>query len=308
MKREDLFIKLHDQYNTYLSPIQDSEAFYHDITEISFEAQSIDEFHHLASDRRQRRLGELNKSLESASFEIIGNPNLIKTPQWEHAVQLFRTNSLDSLVRYFASYLLDDHIWHPLGHETTDLEADSISTSRFPEHECKRVQTKQATGLETQALLLPSELLKPSLLVKNASSESNEPSRFVHSTSEPVVKLTHAQDCSCYASSGEDVVSSGDDILITSNPDLFTTVACRETRISKDTMHTCKRLSTKLALKQLKSWRGCSVDQRARTKPEASTSIPMNSAFQGPSQALNTSDGTVQVVAGDTTGLKRKRT
>ncbi|KAH7175166.1 uncharacterized protein B0J16DRAFT_349636 [Fusarium flagelliforme] len=292
MKREDLFTKLHDQYNTYLSPMQDSEAFYHDITEISFEAQSIDEFHHLASDRRQRRLGELNKSLESA----------------KHAVQLFRTHSLDSLVRYFASYLPDDHIWHPLGHETTDLEADSISTSRFPEHECKRVQTKQATGLETQALLSPSKLLKPSLLVNDESSESNEPSRFVHSTSEPVVKLTHAQDCSCHSSSGEDVVSSGDDILITSNPDLFTTVACRETGISKDTMHTCKRLSTKLALKQLKSWKGCSVDQRARTKPEASTSIPMNSTFQGPSQALNTSDGTVQVVAGGTTGLKRKRT
>ena len=103
-------------------------------------------------------------------------------------------------------------------------------------------------------------------------------------------------------------MSSDDDILITSNPDLFTTVACRETGTSKDTMHTCKRLSTKLALKKLKTWRGCSVDQRARTKPEASTSIPMNSAFQGPCQALNTSDGTVQVVAGDKTGLKRKRT
>ncbi|KAF5696522.1 hypothetical protein FMUND_15664, partial [Fusarium mundagurra] len=198
MKREDLFTKLHDQYNTYSSPIQDSEAFYHDITEISFEAQSIDEFHHLASDRRQRRLGELNKSLESASFEIIGNPKFIKIPQWEHAIQLFRTNSLDSLVRYFASYLPDDHIWHPLGHETADLEADSISTSRFPEHECKRVKTKEATGLVAQALLSPSELLK------DESSEPNEPSLFVHSTSEPVVKLTHAQDHSCHASSGED--------------------------------------------------------------------------------------------------------
>jgi hypothetical protein len=73
-------------------------------------------------------------------------------------------------------------------------------------------------------------------------------------------------------------------------------------------MHTCKSLSTKLTLKQLKSWRGCSVDQRARTKPEASTSIPMNPAFQGPSQALNILDGTIQVVAGGTTRLKRKRT
>lgn len=81
IKRENLFTKLHDQYNTYPSAIQDSEAFYHDITEISCESQSIDEFHQLASDRRQRRFSELNKSLESASFKTIGNPNFIKTPQ-----------------------------------------------------------------------------------------------------------------------------------------------------------------------------------------------------------------------------------
>ncbi|KAJ4287898.1 hypothetical protein N0V88_007518 [Collariella sp. IMI 366227] len=43
---------------------------------------------------------------------IIANPSLIGTEQWQHAVQLFRTKSLDSLVRYFASYLPGDHPWY----------------------------------------------------------------------------------------------------------------------------------------------------------------------------------------------------
>ncbi|KAH6884975.1 hypothetical protein B0T10DRAFT_493076 [Thelonectria olida] len=108
MKREDLFTKLHGQYNTYPSPIQDPNAFHHDIFEISHKADSAAEFHHLARDRKQQRLRELNDALDSASFEIIANPRLIGTPHWQHAVQLFRTNSLDSLVRYFASYLPTD--------------------------------------------------------------------------------------------------------------------------------------------------------------------------------------------------------
>lgn len=50
--------------------------------------------------------------LEDASFEIIGNPSLIGTEQWQYAIQLFRTKSLDSLVRYFSSYLPQEHPWH----------------------------------------------------------------------------------------------------------------------------------------------------------------------------------------------------
>ncbi|KAF5974756.1 hypothetical protein FBULB1_7627 [Fusarium bulbicola] len=130
LKREDLSDKLHDQYNTYLAPIQSPEAFYHDISEIAHTAGSATEFHHLAHDRRQQRLNELNEALESASFEIIGNPRLIDTPQWEHAIQLFRTNSLDSLVQYFASYLPQEHRWHPLHQDTALSGADGSEELR----------------------------------------------------------------------------------------------------------------------------------------------------------------------------------
>ncbi|ORY55874.1 uncharacterized protein BCR38DRAFT_297361, partial [Pseudomassariella vexata] len=112
MKRDELFTKLHDQYNTFPSSIQDPEAFHHDVYEISNTASTTAEFHHLLADRKDQRLRELNNSLESASLEIIANPKLIGTEQWQHALQLFRTKSLDSLVRYFASYLPEDHSWH----------------------------------------------------------------------------------------------------------------------------------------------------------------------------------------------------
>ncbi|KAF5562045.1 ribose-phosphate pyrophosphokinase [Fusarium napiforme] len=128
LKREDLSNKLHDQYNTYLAPIQSPEAFYHDISEIAHTAHSAAEFHHLAHVRRQQRLNELNEALESASFEIIGNPSLIETPQWKHAIQLFRTDSLDSLVQYFASYLPHEHRWHSLHQDSALPGADGSET------------------------------------------------------------------------------------------------------------------------------------------------------------------------------------
>ncbi|KAI5459489.1 hypothetical protein BGZ63DRAFT_391132 [Mariannaea sp. PMI_226] len=138
MKREDLFTKLHDQYNTYQSPIQDPNAFYHDIFEISQKANSPAEFHQLANNRRQQRLRELNDTLESASFEIIANPRLVGTPQWQHAIQLFRTNSLDSLVAYFASYLPTHHLWHPSYHASTSVISSTGIMPHLPDKECER--------------------------------------------------------------------------------------------------------------------------------------------------------------------------
>jgi hypothetical protein len=124
MKREDLFTKLHDQYNTYSSAIQDPEAFHHDISEICHKANSVAEFHRLAGGRKHQRLSELNKALDSASFEIIANPCLVSTAQWQHAVQLFRTHSFDSIVRYFGSYLPSDPTRRSLHHTAVPIIND----------------------------------------------------------------------------------------------------------------------------------------------------------------------------------------
>lgn len=112
LNHDDLHTTLHTKYNTVPSAIQDPEAFHHDVYEISTRASSLPEFEQLMEERKEERLKELNTMLQDASFEIVGNPGLIGTVQWEHAVQLFRSQSLDSLVRYFASYLPEEHPWH----------------------------------------------------------------------------------------------------------------------------------------------------------------------------------------------------
>lgn len=110
MKRDDLFTTLNQRYNTFTYTIQDPEAFHHDVYEISRDADTAEQFHSLLAVRQKQRLGELNESLEALSVEIIANPKLIGSEQWQHALQLFRTRSYDSIVRFFASYLPDDYL------------------------------------------------------------------------------------------------------------------------------------------------------------------------------------------------------
>ncbi|KAG6035547.1 hypothetical protein E4U41_006039 [Claviceps citrina] len=128
MKRDDLFTTLHDQYNTFLYTLQDPEAFHHDVYEISHDAETAEEFHRMMADRRQMRLRELNESLETLAVEIIANPKLMGTQQWNHALQLFRTKSYDSIVRYFASYLPDDYLDRHDTHSTTIASSSSSSS------------------------------------------------------------------------------------------------------------------------------------------------------------------------------------
>ncbi|KAK3187105.1 hypothetical protein K4F52_004006 [Lecanicillium sp. MT-2017a] len=133
MKREDLFTTLHDKYNTFTFTLQDPEAFHHDVYELSCQADTEDEFHSLMADRQRLRSRELNESLESLAVEIIANPMLMGTEQWQHALQLFRTKSYDSIVRYFGSYLPEDYLPYRDDSSTSKSssysEADSTCTA-----------------------------------------------------------------------------------------------------------------------------------------------------------------------------------
>lgn len=108
MKRDDLFTTLHDRYNTFSCSLQDPEAFHHDVYEASRDADTAEEFHRLMADRKRQRVEELHVSLESLAVEIIANPDLMASDQWQYALQLFRTKSFDSIVRFFGSYIPDN--------------------------------------------------------------------------------------------------------------------------------------------------------------------------------------------------------
>jgi hypothetical protein len=318
MKQEDLFTKLHDQYNTYTIPIQDAEAFYCDIAEISYEAQSTAEFHHLANHRRQQRLSELNKSLESASLEIIGNPKLIKMPQWEHAVRLFQTNSLDSLVRYFASYLPTDHIWHPPCQDSALAATHAFSTSPLPKRRCKRHKTNEAVGSGRQTLVSSSMELgrlpaKDQLLASDKALESTCPAAF-SSFSERAIKHTRPHEHSSYISHRVAVLTSGDGMSTMSDFDTFTRAQYRIKNTLNETVRLDKRLSTKIFLKQVGlaskhsgGQRVHCVDSQVSAFPETLTSSPPDLSLPVSLQIPVASDGISQVSAGVTVGLKRKR-
>ncbi|KAH6983674.1 hypothetical protein BKA56DRAFT_584036 [Ilyonectria sp. MPI-CAGE-AT-0026] len=234
MKRGDLFTKLHEQYNTYPCPIQDADAFHHDIFEISHEANSTAEFHRLANNRRQQRLHELNDALESASFEIIGNPSLIRTPQWQHAIQLFRTNSLDSLVRYFASYLPTDHIWHPLCHASVPVTRNTGPTSTSPNKEGERTGTDDPSGSKWQALSSSSSY--PHRLsgapARDKPIEGNRPVNtmapsVLFSPSEHRLKRIRPPEASSHIAHDEEIARPGDNMSTTPDSNTLMAVGCR---------------------------------------------------------------------------------
>ncbi|KAM3549375.1 hypothetical protein MY1884_008769 [Beauveria asiatica] len=133
MKRDDLFSTLHDEYNTVTFALQDPRAFHHDVLELSNQADTADEFHQLMAERKCQRANEINSCLESLAVEIIANPKLMGTDQWQHALQLFRNKSYDSIVRYFASYIPEEymdeqHCPSPVS-DTSVSESHSICTN-----------------------------------------------------------------------------------------------------------------------------------------------------------------------------------
>lgn len=132
LQHSDLSTTLHDKYNTFTSTIQDPEAFHHDVWEISHEADTTEDFHRLMLERRASRMQELNDTLENLAVEIISNPKLLDSKHWKYALQLFRTRSFDSIVRYFASYLPDDFDEHhaPSSTSSSFSEAHSVHTTQ----------------------------------------------------------------------------------------------------------------------------------------------------------------------------------
>ncbi|KAI1068089.1 hypothetical protein LB507_004461 [Fusarium sp. FIESC RH6] len=146
MKRDDLFTNLHDQYNTFTFNLQDPEAFHHDVYEISRDADTVDDFHRLMAERKQQRIYELHESLESLAVEIIANPKLMDSEHWQYALQLFRTKSFDSIVRYFSSYLPANYI--DRHDRQRDHDAISIASSSFSETNSVKTDSTTASSVD----------------------------------------------------------------------------------------------------------------------------------------------------------------
>ncbi|KAH8651798.1 hypothetical protein BGZ61DRAFT_468751 [Ilyonectria robusta] len=319
MKRGDLFTKLHDQYNTYPSPIQDPDAFHHDISEISHEANSATEFHHLANNRRQQRLRELNDAFESASLEIIANPSLISSPQWQHAVQLFRTHSFDSLIRYFASYLPTDHLWHPLCHTTTPVTNNTEPMPHLPDKEYERTRTYDPGGTRWWPSPL-SSILPPGLSGTPARDRPVERDESVNTVARAVLfsfsepARFPPQESSSHVDRGEEMTRPGDDTSTMPNSNTLETAECGNETAYNEGVRPKESLPAKQLAKEVE-FRGChSENQMSRhlhcrrtAQATALTSSATATLASGPSQSTITLANSIRPTNGARAGTKRKR-
>lgn len=188
MKGDDLTTTLHQKYNTLTLTLQDPEAFHHDVYELSQQATTATEFHKLMADRQQQRITELTQSMESLAVEIIANPALMGTEQWKHAVQLFRTKSYDSIVRYFASYLPEDYLDSQHGSSTTSSNTTSFTDISSVESSEPCIITKAEAATDIPAYLDDDDFFPhgPVMAVKHdAPADEHAPLSPPHSEGSP---------------------------------------------------------------------------------------------------------------------------
>ncbi|KAL8409989.1 hypothetical protein RB594_008181 [Gaeumannomyces avenae] len=106
-----LFEDLYQKYNMEPSPIQQAEAFHHDVYEIANRASSPEEFYRLLGERKKQRLEELRNAFNKVAIAITGHPALTShIPNlWESTARFTHHRTLDYLVEHFASFIPDGY-------------------------------------------------------------------------------------------------------------------------------------------------------------------------------------------------------
>ncbi|KAK1828863.1 hypothetical protein QBC39DRAFT_264343, partial [Podospora conica] len=94
--------------NSAQLPLQDLQAFHHDVAEMAHYAPEDDiaAFYALLDARRDQREAELEESWAEVSQCLAASPQSFSSPeQWRCFCQFSRTFSLDSLVAFAATFL-----------------------------------------------------------------------------------------------------------------------------------------------------------------------------------------------------------
>ncbi|KAL8381115.1 hypothetical protein RB595_005411 [Gaeumannomyces hyphopodioides] len=105
-----LFTDIYREYNMEPSPIQQAEAFHHDVYEVANRASTKEEFYQLLGERKKQRLKELRDAFESIAGELIDRPCLTSDDGlWASIARFTHHRTLDNLVAHFASYIPDGY-------------------------------------------------------------------------------------------------------------------------------------------------------------------------------------------------------
>ncbi|KAL8296131.1 hypothetical protein RB600_001563 [Gaeumannomyces tritici] len=106
-----LFTDIYQKYNMQLSPIQQAEAFHHDVCEIATCASTEEEFYRLLGERKEQRLEELRNSFNKIATAITRHPALTShVPNlWESIVSFAHRRTFDNLVKHLAIFIPDGY-------------------------------------------------------------------------------------------------------------------------------------------------------------------------------------------------------
>jgi hypothetical protein len=135
LDQAELQTTLHARFNSPSTqlPLQDLEAFHHDVSEMAHRAPEDDiaTFHSLLTARRDQREAEFERSWASVSQRLAVSPkSFASLEQWRCFCQFSRTFSLDSLVAFAASFL--DTNMDGCATPPSDLDADLIPAPQSP--------------------------------------------------------------------------------------------------------------------------------------------------------------------------------
>lgn len=125
MRQDELFATLAKRCNSISLPVLDVDAFNRDVCDLSATAQDRDEFLHLLEERRDLRQKELLELWQLSFTQLAALPALLASSgtQWKDAVQIYHSHSLDSYVRFFASFL-------PVQALSPSLRGAAVDTTR----------------------------------------------------------------------------------------------------------------------------------------------------------------------------------
>ncbi|KAI5924238.1 hypothetical protein F4810DRAFT_151775 [Camillea tinctor] len=171
LRCEDLFGELHHRHNTYEAPLQDFEAFHHDVWEISTSASSADEFHRGLSERKQQRLKEMSQSFDDMAAFLTAGSSMLSEDAWGLGVQYFRTRSLDSLLRFLFSFLndVDKDSMQAMALESADRNHTNEKAVQAPDTEpSAHIDAATLTTQSSDSILPPSS-------VTPSSSDAEQP-------------------------------------------------------------------------------------------------------------------------------------
>ncbi|KAI1165636.1 hypothetical protein F5B18DRAFT_649586 [Nemania serpens] len=108
MSLDELFTTLHNQFNTWPAPLQDWEAFHHDVWEISEAATTKEELMSGIESRMKTRCAEMTRVWDLITVHLAAGRSILPEAHWRHACQFFRTKSMDSMIAFLFEFLHPD--------------------------------------------------------------------------------------------------------------------------------------------------------------------------------------------------------